>query len=49
MTAISAANGHALAIGPGNAVYAWGSGLRGALGDGVDGNTRTTPQLVTLP
>lgn len=49
MTAISASNIHALAIGPGNAVYSWGSGLRGALGDGVDGNTRTTPQLVTLP
>ncbi|MFN5164671.1 MAG: hypothetical protein ACK5JG_04870 [Pseudomonadota bacterium] len=49
MTAISASNIHALAIGPGNAVYAWGSGLRGALGDGVGGNTRTSPQLVTLP
>lgn len=49
MTAISASNVHALAIGPGDAVYAWGAGQRGALGDGVDGNTRTTPQLVTLP
>lgn len=49
MTSISASNIHALAIGPGNAVYSWGSGLRGALGDEVDGNTRTSPQLVTLP
>ena len=49
VTAVSTAYAHALAIGAGNAVYSWGSGLRGALGDGVDGSTRTSPQLVTLP
>lgn len=48
-TALSASNAHALVIGPGNVVYAWGSGLRGALGDGVDGNTRTAPGMVTVP
>jgi alpha-tubulin suppressor-like RCC1 family protein len=48
-TALSASNVHALVIGPGNVVYAWGSGLRGALGDGVDGNTRTAPGMVTVP
>jgi alpha-tubulin suppressor-like RCC1 family protein len=48
-TALSASNAHALVIGPGNVVYAWGSGLRGALGDGVDGNTRTEPEMVTTP
>lgn len=40
---------HALAIGPGNVVYAWGNGVRGALGDGVDGNTRAEAQIVTVP
>lgn len=48
-TALSASHTHALVIGPGNVVYAWGSGLRGALGDGVDGNTRTAPAMVTVP
>jgi alpha-tubulin suppressor-like RCC1 family protein len=48
-TALSASYAHALVIGPGNVVYAWGSGLRGALGDGVDGNTRTAPEMVTAP
>jgi alpha-tubulin suppressor-like RCC1 family protein len=47
-TALSASNAHALVIGPGNVVYAWGSGLRGALGDGANGNTRTAPGLVTI-
>ncbi len=45
-TALSSAQGHALAIGPGQVVYAWGSGLRGALGDGVDGSQRSAPQEV---
>jgi alpha-tubulin suppressor-like RCC1 family protein len=49
VTAVSTSYNHALAIGAGNAVYAWGSGLRGALGDGIDGSSRTTPQFVTLP
>lgn len=48
-TALSASNVHALVIGPGNVVYAWGSGLRGALGDGVDGSSRTAPGMVTVP
>ncbi len=46
-SALSASNAHALVIGPGNVVYAWGSGLRGALGDGVDGSSRDAPGLVT--
>lgn len=47
-TALSASYAHALVIGPGNVVYAWGSGLRGALGDGT-GNDRTAPGMVTTP
>lgn len=46
LTALSSSNAHALVIGPGNVVYSWGSGLRGALGDGVDGSQRLTPQAV---
>jgi hypothetical protein len=49
VSALSAQHAHALAIGPGNVVYAWGSGLRGALGDGVDGMTRNVPTMVTVP
>ena len=48
-TAVASGGRHALAIGPSNTVYSWGSGLRGALGDGVDGNTRTAPALVLVP
>ncbi len=48
-TALSASYAHALVIGPGNVVYAWGSGTRGTLGDGVDGSTRTEPGMVTTP
>ncbi|MCE9659225.1 MAG: hypothetical protein K8R60_11750 [Burkholderiales bacterium] len=48
-TALSASYAHALVIGPGNVVYAWGSGLRGALGDGVDGGTRTEAGMVMVP
>ena len=48
-SALSASNDHALVIGPGNVVYAWGSGLRGALGDGADGSSRTEPGMVTVP
>ncbi len=48
-TALSASYAHALLIGPGNVVYAFGSGLRGALGDDVDGGTRTAPEMVTTP
>jgi alpha-tubulin suppressor-like RCC1 family protein len=47
-TALSASYAHALVIGPGNVVYAWGNGLRGTLGDGTD-NTRTAPGMVTVP
>jgi alpha-tubulin suppressor-like RCC1 family protein len=46
-TALSVSNLHAVVIGPGNVVYAWGSGLRGALGDGIDGSSRTAPGMVT--
>jgi len=45
-TALSASHRHALVIGPGNAVYAWGSNLRFALGDTQD---RAAPTLVTVP
>jgi alpha-tubulin suppressor-like RCC1 family protein len=48
-TALSASHAHALVIGPGNVVYAWGSGLRGALGDGMNGGMRTEPGMVTVP
>jgi len=44
--ALSASNAHALAIGPGNVVYAWGSNLRFALGDTQD---RAAPTMVTVP
>jgi hypothetical protein len=49
LTALSASNVHDLVIGPGNVVYAWGSGLRGALGDGIDGSSRTAPGMVSVP
>ncbi len=49
LTALSASNLHALVIGPGNVVYAWGSGLRGALGDGIDRSSRTPPGMVSVP
>ncbi|MFO0519516.1 MAG: hypothetical protein ACK515_03705 [bacterium] len=48
-TALSASNVHALVIGPGNVVCAWGSGLRGALGDGIDGSSLTAPGMVSVP
>jgi len=48
-TALSASYAHALVIGPGNVVYAWGSGLRGALGDGTSSGTRSAPDMVTVP
>ena len=48
VTQISSANSHALVVGPANAVYAWGNGLRGTLGDGLDTN-RDTPTLVIVP
>ncbi len=45
-SALSASYAHALAIGPGNVVYAWGSNLRFALGDTLD---RDAPTMVTVP
>jgi alpha-tubulin suppressor-like RCC1 family protein len=47
--AISAGNAHALAIAANGAVYTWGNGLRGALGNGVDGGNALAPTLVTTP
>ncbi len=48
-TALSASNIHALVIGPGNAVYSWGSDLRNALGRRVDsGAPDTVPGLVSI-
>lgn len=49
LSALSSSTIHAMVIGPGGAVYSWGSGLRGALGDGVDGSSRDAPALVTVP
>jgi alpha-tubulin suppressor-like RCC1 family protein len=46
-TALSASHTHALVIGPGNVVYAWGSNQRGALGNGTSSGQRTTPEMVT--
>jgi alpha-tubulin suppressor-like RCC1 family protein len=46
--AVSAGNRHALAIGPGNVVYAWGFRESGGLGDGeITGSFTTTPTMVT--
>ncbi|MDP2005073.1 MAG: hypothetical protein Q8K45_05305 [Rubrivivax sp.] len=46
LTALSASHTHALVIGPGKVVYAWGSNLRFALGDTQD---RAAPTMVTVP
>jgi alpha-tubulin suppressor-like RCC1 family protein len=46
-TALSASHTHALVIGPGNVVYAWGSNQRGALGNGTINGQRTAPEMVT--
>jgi alpha-tubulin suppressor-like RCC1 family protein len=48
-TALSSGHTHALVIGPHRVVYAWGSGFRGALGDGVDGGKREVPGIVYVP
>lgn len=47
--ALSAGHAHALAIAANGAVYTWGNGLRGALGNGVDGGSALAPTLVTTP
>jgi len=47
--ALSASHDHALAIAANRAVYSWGRGLRGALGNGVDGGSLLSPNLVTVP
>lgn len=47
--ALSASHAHALVIGANGAVYSWGRGLRGALGDGVDGGSTLAPTLVSVP
>jgi alpha-tubulin suppressor-like RCC1 family protein len=47
--ALSASHDHALAIAANGAVYSWGRGLRGALGNGVDGGSILAPNLVTVP
>jgi alpha-tubulin suppressor-like RCC1 family protein len=46
---LSASHDHALAVAANGAVYTWGRGLRGALGNGVDGGTLLAPNLVTVP
>jgi alpha-tubulin suppressor-like RCC1 family protein len=45
--AVSAGNRHALAIGPGNVIYAWGFRESGGLGDGAITGLTTTPTMVT--
>jgi len=45
--AVSAGNRHALAIGPGNVIYAWGFRESGGLGDGEITGLMTTPTMVT--
>lgn len=47
--ALSAGNAHALAIAANGAVYTWGNGLRGALGNGLDSGLVFAPNLVTVP
>lgn len=47
--ALSAGNAHALAIAANGAVYTWGNGLRGALGNGLDSGFVFAPNLVTVP
>ncbi|HNW61616.1 MAG TPA: hypothetical protein PLX45_13280 [Piscinibacter sp.] len=47
--ALSAGNAHAMAIAANGAVYTWGNGLRGALGNGVDNGSVLAPNLVTVP
>jgi Regulator of chromosome condensation (RCC1) repeat len=47
--ALSASNVHALAIAANGAVYTWGNGLRGALGNGLDSGSVLAPTLVVLP
>ncbi|MFN7882412.1 MAG: hypothetical protein ACK5PF_05290, partial [bacterium] len=47
--AIAAGHVHAMAIAANGAVYTWGGGLRGALGNGVDGGSALAPTLVTVP
>jgi alpha-tubulin suppressor-like RCC1 family protein len=45
--AVSAGNRHALAIGPGNVIYAWGFRESGGLGDGEITGLTITPTMVT--
>lgn len=45
--AVSAGERHALAIGPGNVIYAWGFRESGGLGDGEITGLITTPTMVT--
>jgi len=47
--ALSAANVHALAIAANGAVYTWGNGVRGAMGNGLDSGNVLAPTLVTVP
>ena len=46
---LAAGHAHALAIAANGAVYTWGNGLRGALGNGVDGGSALAPTAVVLP
>jgi alpha-tubulin suppressor-like RCC1 family protein len=48
-TAISAGNGHGLALTATGRVYAWGSDAQGELGDGHTGGRKTAPVRVRLP
>ena len=51
-SALSSGSSHALAIGPGNVVYSWGSNLRSALGEAsnnLPAGRQRTPTMVTVP
>ena len=51
-SALSSGSSHALAIGPGNVVYSWGSNLRNALGEAsnnLPAGRQSTPTMVTVP
>lgn len=48
-SALSSSHAHALVIGPGGVVYAWGSALRGALGLGASVGDQAEPAMVTTP
>lgn len=47
--ALSAGHAHALALAANGAVYTWGNGLRGALGNGLDSGNVLAPTMISTP